>query len=60
MTAHSQSCLKVPVGVHGLDRPVKFLPQCLGEELLNGNIELLGEDHRKARVNVVLVTRVSE
>lgn len=46
--------LELPVLVDRLDRPVELLAQRLGEELLNGDVELLGEDHSKTRVDVVL------
>lgn len=41
-----ESTLKFPVFIHGLDGPVKFLAQSLGEEAFDWNIELLREDDR--------------
>jgi len=46
--------LKLPVLVDGLDRPIELLAQRLGEEPLNRDIELLGEDDGEARIDVVL------
>ena len=46
--------LELPVFVHGLDGPVEFLAQSLGEESLDGNVELLGEDDCQAWIDVVL------
>lgn len=46
---------KLPILVNGLDCPFEFLPECLGEELLNGYVELLGEDDGESRVDVVLI-----
>ena len=48
--------LELPVLVDGLDGPVEFLAQCLGEEFLDRDVELLGEDHGETRVDVVLKT----
>jgi hypothetical protein len=48
------SCLELPVLVHRLDGPVELFPQCLGEELLDRDVELLGEDDGETRVDVVL------
>jgi hypothetical protein len=52
--ARSLACLELPVLVDGLDGPVELLAQCLGEELLDRDVELLGEDHGETRVDVVL------
>lgn len=48
--------LKSPVVtiLNGLDSPSKLVAEGLREELLNRNVEFLGKDHRKARINVVL------
>jgi hypothetical protein len=46
--------LEIPVLIHRLDRPVELLAQRLGEELLNGYVELLGEDDSETRIDVVL------
>jgi hypothetical protein len=48
------ACLELPVFVDGLDGPIELLPQCLGEELFNRDVELLREDHGETRVDVVL------
>lgn len=48
--------LELPV-INVLDRlngPVELLAKCLRKELLNGHVELLGEDNSKTRVNIVL------
>ena len=47
--------LELPILVDRLDGPVELLAQSLGEELFNGHVELLGEDHRETRIDVVLV-----
>lgn len=39
---------------NGLDSPVEFLAQRLRKELLDWNVELLGEHDSKTRINVVL------
>jgi hypothetical protein len=49
------SHLELPVLVDTLDRPVELLTQRLGEETLNGDIELLREYDGQARVDVVLL-----
>ena len=46
--------LELPVLLDTLDRPVELLTQRLGEEALNGDIELLREHDSQARVDVVL------
>ena len=46
--------LEIPVFIHGLDGPIELLAQSLREEALDGDIELLGEDDGKTRVDVVL------
>src|SRR3981081_3054479 len=48
--------LKLPViGVFDrLDGPVEFFAQSFGKELFDRHIKLLGEDNRKARINIVL------
>ena len=38
----------------GLDGPVELVTERLGEELLNRHLELVREDDRKPRVDVVL------
>lgn len=38
--------LEFPVFLDGLDGPLELLAQGLGEEFLNGDIELLAEDDR--------------
>ena len=49
--------LELPVGViDRLDGPVELLPQRLGEELLDRDVELAREDDGETRVNVVLPT----
>jgi hypothetical protein len=47
--------LELPIFVNRLDRPVELLSQCLREEALDRYVELLGKDHRQARINVVLL-----
>jgi hypothetical protein len=46
--------LELPVFVNRLDGPIELLAQRLGEELLNGDVELLGEDNGETRIDVVL------
>lgn len=47
--------LELPLGVvDGLDGPVELLAQRLGEELLDRDAELAGEDDGETRVDVVL------
>jgi hypothetical protein len=46
--------LELPVLVYRLDGPIELLAQRLGEELLDGNIKLLGEDDGETGVDVVL------
>jgi len=46
--------LEFPVLVDTLDSPVEFLTQSLGEEALDGDVELLHEDNSQTRVDVVL------
>jgi hypothetical protein len=36
------------------DGPSELVTKSLGEELFDRNVELLGEDHCEARINVVL------
>ena len=48
-------CLELPVLVDTLDRPVELLAKCLGEEALDGDIELLHENDRETWVDVVLL-----
>lgn len=57
MIARRRQCggsLKFPVLFDGLDGPLEFLAQGFGEELLDGNIELLAEDDGKSGVDIVL------
>ena len=51
--------LELPILINTLDRPIELLPQRLGEEALDRDIELLGEDDRQTRVYVVLRKHVS-
>lgn len=46
--------LEFPVLIHGLDGPIEFLAQCLGEEALDGDIEFLREDDGEAGIDVIL------
>jgi len=46
--------LELPILINGFDSPFKFLPQCLGEETLDGDVKFLGEDDREARIDVIL------
>ncbi len=46
--------LELPVLVHGLDGPVELLTEGLGEEALNWDVELLGEDDGQTRIDIVL------
>jgi hypothetical protein len=48
--------LKLPCVViaDGLDGPIELVAERLGEELLDGDLELVREDDREARVDVVL------
>lgn len=46
--------LELPVLFDGLDGPLELFAQGLGEEPLNGHIELLAEDDREPRINIVL------
>lgn len=45
---------ELPVLVNGLDGPIELLTKCLGEEFLDWDVELLGEDDSQARVDIVL------
>lgn len=47
--------LELPVAVDRLDGPFEFLAERLGEKLLDGHVELLGEDGSETRVDVVLL-----
>lgn len=51
--------LELPLLIHRLDGPLELLTQSLGEESLDGHVELLGEDDSQARVNIVLDDKVS-
>ena len=53
----SPSRLELPILVDTLDRPVELLAQRLGEEALDGDVELLGEDDGQAWVDVVLMKK---
>ena len=57
LLAHPGAPSKLPVLIHRLDSPIELLPQSLGEEALNRNAELLGEDDREAGIDVVLQER---
>lgn len=46
--------LELPVAVDRLNGPFEFLAQRLGEELLDGDVEFLGEDCGETGVDVVL------
>lgn len=48
-------CLKLPVLVNRLDSPVELFTECFREKALDGYVELLGEDHGEARIDVVLI-----
>ena len=48
-------CLELPIFVDRFDGPVELLTQGLGEELLDRNVEPLGEDGREAGVDIILV-----
>jgi hypothetical protein len=54
-----QSNLELPILFHGLDSPVEFLAESLGEELFDGHIEFLREDYSEAWVDVILQYSVS-
>ena len=54
MSVNRSQHLELPVLLDTLDRPVELLTQRLGEEALDGNIELLREHDSQARVDVVL------
>ena len=57
---HPQTCFsEFPIFVHRLDCPIKLLPQRLGEELFDGHVKFLGEDHSKTRIDVILRASVS-
>jgi hypothetical protein len=45
---------ELPILLNGLNGPFELLTKSLGEELLNGHIELLAEDNGETRVDVVL------
>jgi hypothetical protein len=53
--SHINRLLELPVLVNALDGPFELLSKCLGEELLDRNVELLHEDDRETRINVVLL-----
>ena len=46
--------LEFPVFVDGSDSPFELLAERLREESLDRDVELLAEDNRQTRVNVVL------
>lgn len=46
--------LELPILLNGLDSPLELLTQRLGEEFLDGNVELLAENDRETRVDIVL------
>lgn len=46
--------LELPILINGLDSPVELLTESLGKELFNWDVELLREDHRETRINVIL------
>ena len=46
--------LELPVLIHGFDGPFELLAQGLGEEALDGDVELLGEDDGEAGIDVIL------
>lgn len=48
-------CLELPVLFDRLDGPLELFAQGLGEELLNGDVELLAEDDGKTGINIVLI-----
>jgi hypothetical protein len=52
---HACFALELPGLINGLDGPIELLPKCLGEELLNRDVELLGEDYSETRIDVVLI-----
>lgn len=51
--------LELPIFVDGLDRPIEFLPEGLGEQPLDGHAKLLREDDGQTRIDVVLKKGVS-
>jgi hypothetical protein len=46
--------LELPVLIDRFDGPIKLLPQRLGEESLDRDVEFLGEHDREAGINIVL------
>ena len=54
-TLHACFVLELPGLINRLDGPVELLPKCLREELLNGDVELLGEDYSETGIDVVLI-----
>ena len=48
-----------PIFSDRFDCPIKLLSQCLGEELFNRHVKLLGEDHGKTRIDVILRVSIS-
>lgn len=46
--------LELPVLINRFDSPVELFTKCLGEELFDRDVELLREDHRETRINVIL------
>ena len=46
--------LELPVLLDGFDGPFELLAQGLGEELLNGYVELLAEDDGETGVDIIL------
>ena len=56
MTMRSKGRLEFPVRLvlYGLDGPVELLAKGLGEELLERDLELVGEDNSQARVDIIL------
>lgn len=52
----SRGRLELPVRLvlYGLDGPVELLAKRFGEELLEWDLELVGEDDSQARIDIVL------
>jgi hypothetical protein len=50
-----ESHLELPILFDTLDRPIELLTQRLGEEALNGDVELLREHDGQTRVDIVLL-----
>lgn len=57
--SHQSRFSKLPVFLYRFDCPIKFLPQSLGEELLDRHFKFLAKNHGKTWIDVILPRPVS-